>query len=229
MIKKEINILGLHHQILKFLKEHEKDYTDSEKEFILKNYAWGMRSSLVPDILRQIYDELNLLEDNKNIYNGFLDLLDEHFDINQNIVEIGGGNIPSLGKKLASRQKKGSVTVYDDKLITTNTNVPNLTLIKRRLSPKEELPKADMIIGFMPCEGTETAIHLAQNNKLDFMIAFCKGSCHNEALFSSSEDWELSMLYEARNAASKAGLGTVEKIYMKEYQNPYPVIYNKRQ
>lgn len=31
MIKKEINILGLHHQILKFLKEHEKDYTDSEK------------------------------------------------------------------------------------------------------------------------------------------------------------------------------------------------------
>ena len=61
------------------------------------------------------------------------------------------------------------------------------------------------------------------------MIAFCEGSCHNEALFSSSEDWELSMLYEARNAASKAGLGTVEKIYMKEYQNPYPVIYNKRQ
>ena len=44
---------------------------------------------------------------------------------------------------------------------TTNTNMPNLTLIKRRLSPKEELPKADMIIGFMPCEGTETAIHLS--------------------------------------------------------------------
>lgn len=229
MIKKEISMLGLHNQIVKFLKVHEKDYTDSEKEFILRNYAWGMRNSLVPDILRQIYDELNLVEESKNIYNGFLDLLAEHFDINQNIVEIGGGNIPSLGKKLALRQKRGSVTVYDDKLITTNTDMPNLTLIKRRLSSSENLPKTDMIIGFMPCEGTQTAIQLAQNNKLDFMIAFCEGSCHKDTLFSSSEDWELSMLYEARKASEKASLGTVEKTYMKKYQNPYPVIYNKRQ
>ncbi len=229
MIKKEISVLGLHHQISNFLKEHENDYTDSEKEFILRNYAWGRRSCLVPDVLRQIYDELNLLEESKNIYNGFIDLLAEHFDINQNIVEIGGGNIPSLGKKLASRQKRGSVTVYDDKLITTSSPAPNLTLIKRRLSPEEKLPKADMIIGFMPCEGTQTAIQLAQNNNLDFMIAFCEGSCHNDTLFSTSEDWELSMLYEARKASEKAGLGAVEKTYMKEYQNPYPIIYNKRQ
>ena len=228
MIKKEISVLSLHYQISKFLKEHEKDYTASEKEFILKNYAWRMRNSLVPDILRQIYDELNLVEIDKNIYNGFLDLLAKHFNINQNIVEIGGGNIPSLGKKLALQQNQGSITVYDDRLITTDSKIPNLTLIKRRLSPEEKLPKTDLIIGFMPCEGTHTAIQLAKNNNLDFMIAFCEGSCHKEMPSFTEIDWEQEMMYEARKAVREGNLGTLEVTYMEKYNNPYPVIYNKR-
>lgn len=228
MIKKEISVLSLHYQISKFLKEHEKDYTASEKEFILKNYAWRMRNSLVPDILRQIYDELNLVEIDKNIYNGFLDLLAKHFNINQNIVEIGGGNIPSLGKKLALHQNQGSITVYDDRLITTDSKIPNLTLIKRRLSPEEKLPKTDLIIGFMPCEGTHTAIQLAKNNNLDFMIAFCEGSCHKEMPSFTEIDWEQEMMYEARKAVREGNLGALEVTYMEKYNNPYPVIYNKR-
>lgn len=228
MIKEEINILGVYHQISKFLKMHDKDYTEREKELILKNYAWGKRISLVPDILRQIYDELDLLDESKNIYNGFLDILENNFDINQNIVEIGGGKIPSLAKKIALRQKKGTITVYDDQLISTDTTIPNLSLRKKRLSSDDILPSSTLIIGFMPCEGTETAIRLAQNNHLDFMIAFCEGSCHNDNLFTSPEDWELSMLYEARKAVEKASLGNLEKTYMKDYNNPYPIIYNKR-
>lgn len=228
MIKKEISILGLHHQILKFLKDHEEDYTDEEKNFILRNYTWGRQSDLVSDILRQIYDELNLLDDSRNIYNGFLDLLEEHFDINQDIIEIGGGKIPTLGKRLALRQKSGTVTVYDDKLISTKTDIPNLSLIKRRLSPSDTISKANMIIGFMPCEGTETAIKLAEKNRLDFMIAFCDGSCQNEDFYMPAEDWEQGMIYEAKKASERANLGTVNKTYMLQYQNPYPVIYNKR-
>lgn len=228
MIKNEISTIALHYQIFKFLNEHSKDYTEAEKQFILKNYAWGKREELVTDILRQIYDELGLLENDRNIYEGFIDLLAKNFDINRNIVEIGGGKIPSLAKKLALRQKHGTVTVYDDKLITTNTSIPNLKLIKRRLSEEERLQNTDMIIGFMPCEGTKTAIHLAQKNKLDFMIAFCEGSCHDESLFMYEEDWELNMLYEARKAIQRASLGKLEKTYMKDYHNPYPIIYNKR-
>lgn len=228
MIKKEISVLGLYHQILNFLKDHEEDYTDEEKDFILKNYTWGRKKDLVSDILRQIYDELNLLEDSQNIYTGFIDLLEEHFDINQNIIEIGGGKIPSLGKRLALRQKSGTVTVYDDKLISTHTDIPNLSLIKRRLSPREIIKEANIIIGFMPCEGTETAIKLAENNKLDFMIAFCEGSCQNEDFDMPTEDWEQRMIYEAKKASSIANLGTVKKTYMLKYQNPYPIIYNKR-
>lgn len=228
MIKKEISILGLHHQISKFLITHEKDYTEEEKDFILRNYTWGIKNNLVTDILRQIYDELNLLEESQNVYNGFLDLLEENFDINQHIIEIGGGKIPVLGKRLALRQKKGTVTVYDDRLISTNTDIKNLHLIKRRLSPNEIITKKDMIIGFMPCEGTKTAINLAEKNKLDFMIAFCDGTCQDESSYIPTDDWEQMMIYEARKAVEKANLGTLEKTYMLKYQNPYPIIYNKK-
>ena len=32
MIKKEISMLELHYQVLKFLKEHKEDYTEEEKK-----------------------------------------------------------------------------------------------------------------------------------------------------------------------------------------------------
>ena len=118
MIKKEISMLELHYQVLKFLKDHKEDYTEEEKEMILKNYAWGKKEkALVPDILRQIYDELDLLSPTKNIYLGFLKLIEKNFSIDGNLVELGGGRIPSLAKKIALQQKNGTITVYDDKLI----------------------------------------------------------------------------------------------------------------
>lgn len=227
MIKKEISHLGLHYQIVKFLMKHENDYTKKEKEFILKNYTWGKKDSLVTDILRQIYEELDLLEENQNIYQGFIDLVEENFGINQNIIEVGGGKIPVLAKRLAKQQKKGTVTVYDDQLITKASPIPNLTLIKKRVTSSQQLPNKDLIIGFMPCEGTETTIKLAKENKLDFMIALCDGTSHNID-FMAEDDWELRMLYEARKAVEQASLGTLEKTYMKNYHNPYPVIFNKR-
>lgn len=228
MIREDITSVRIFYQIDKFLREHAKDYTLEEKKFILNNCAWGRKSSLVPDMLRQIYDELGFLDSEKNIYDGFVDLLEKNFDINRNIVEIGGGKIPSLAKKIALRQMHGTITVYDDKLITTDSNLPNLSLKKRRLHA-DELLQADMIIGFMPCEGTETAIALAKKNRIDFMIALCEGSCQNEMSVFMDDDWESSMIYEAKKAVRDGNLGQLQKVKMaKKYQNPYPVIYNQR-
>lgn len=228
MIREDITTVRIFYQIDKFLRDHAKDYTLEEKEFILKNCAWGQKSSLVPDMLRQIYDELGFLDSERNIYDGFVDLLEENFDIDRNIVEIGGGKIPSLAKKIALRQMHGTITVYDDKLITTDFNLPNLSLKKRRLQA-DELLNADMIIGFMPCDGTQTAIDLAKRNRIDFMIALCEGSCQNEMPAFMNDDWENSMIYEARKAVRDGHLGELKKVKMaKKYQNPYPVIYNQR-
>lgn len=229
MIKSEITQVRIFYQIDKFLREHSKDYTLKEKELILNNCTWGKSSVLVVDILRQIYDELDMLDPDKNIYEGFTNLLEEKFDINRNIVEIGGGKIPSLAKKIALRQTHGTITVYDDKLITTDSSFPNLSLKKRHLHPNEVLKDVDMIIGFMPCDGTQTAIDLARNNHIDFMIALCEGACQTEQTTFIEDEWENYMIYEARKAVREGHLGELKKVKMpKKYQNPYPIIYNQR-
>lgn len=223
---KTSELLGVRQKIINFLMEHQNDYTKEEKDFIIKNYSWGFTSFLVPDILRQIYDELDILPTDKNIYMTFLKLLKEKFDINRDIVELGGGKIPCLGKKIALAQKKGTITVYDDKLISLTSPYPNLTLKNEMLKENTNL-KQDMLVAFMPCEGTETAIHLAGKNNLDFMIALCEGPCHTELEWEYIFDnWEQNIFYEAKKTTSENKLGQLEIIYMKK--NPYPIIYNKR-
>lgn len=225
MLKAELSDEEVFDKVSVFLMEHEQDYTEEAREFILNNCLWGRRSSLVTDILRQIYDELNLLEEEENVYNQFLRTLEQSFDINTDIVEIGGGKIPTLSKKIAQRQTHGTIVTYDNQLIIPQISIPNLTLVKRRLLPNEQL-EAKMLIGFMPCEGTETAISLVKRNHLDFMIALCDGTGHGEDSFLSPEEWVSSMIYDAKQAAREAGLGEVKKTYIKG--SPYPIIYNRR-
>lgn len=225
MLKPELSDKEIFDIVSRFLIEHPQDYSKEEQKLILNNCLWGRHSSVVTDILRQIYDELNLLEEDKNVYNQFLHVLEQKFSINTDIVEIGGGRIPNLSKKIALRQTSGTITTYDNQLIIPQISIPNWTLVKRRLLPNEQL-KAKLLIGFMPCEGTETAISLVKENHLDFMIALCGGVCHSEGSFLTPEEWASSMIYDAKQAAREAGLGEVKKTYIKG--SPYPIIYNRR-
>ena len=56
------------------------------------------------------------------------------FDINTDIIEVGGGILPSLAKKIALRQKSGTVTVYDPRLIT-NIDKPDNLILKKEITP----------------------------------------------------------------------------------------------
>ena len=82
----------------------------------------------------------------------------------------------------------------------------------------------------MPCEATEQTIVTAGKNKADFLIALCEGGPHGDEFdyFESEEEWITSMIYKARLMAKKYGLGTIEVADLKQYGDPYPVIYNKR-
>lgn len=229
MLKKDITDEELIHKISTFIKAHPEAYTKYQQQFILKNYTWGRKTSLVPPILRQIYDELDLLIPEKNIYNGFLDIIEKNFDIeNKNIIEISGGKLPNLGKKIALHQNKGTITVYDDDLISTHSNNPRLILKQERLKENQVLQNVDMIVGFMPQQGTEIAISIAKKNSLDMVIALGDGYGLGETEYLSGEDWQQAMLYEARKATRNADLGTLQLTDMKDYDNPHPVFYNKR-
>ena len=217
-------------KVQRFLKENEYGYSAREIEFIRNNWRHFLSRKFHVDLLRQLYSELNLVDDKDNIYHGFMKILEENFDIDTDIIEVGGGRIPSLAKKIALKQKKGTITVYDPDLINTESPYPNMVLRKQPFTLQTPVEKDQLIIGFMPCEAAEKIIYNARNNGAHFLIALCEGGPHGDEFdyFESEDEWLFSMIYSAKDAAKKAGHDPLQITDLKEYDDPYPVIYTKK-
>ena len=211
-----------------YVKEHLEDYSNLEIRYLLSNADMLEHTLNLPDTMRQIYDELGLIDDDKNAYKAFVDLLKDNFDIDRNIIEVGGGVIPSVAKRISAMQDTGCVTVYDPKLSKSQKQQDNLLLKKQRFELNTDVSGADMIIGFMPCDATELLIRKATDNKLDFLVALCEGGHYEFDDFFDTEAWTDSILCFAKDRIKENGLGELVKTDLKAYGDPYPVIYNKR-
>lgn len=213
-----------------FLAKYKDGYEPREIDYIRRNWQSCLKSKYTMDLLRQIYAELGFLSDDENIYKAFIKILEENFSIDRDIIEVGGGRFPSLAKMIALKQKTGTITVYDPRLVTTVSPLPNMKLKKETFTKKTPVTKDQMVIAFMPCEATEPAILAAGENGADFLIALCEGGPHGDEFdyFESIDEWLGSMIYTARIMARKHDLGEIEITDLKEYNDPYPVIYNKR-
>lgn len=215
-----------------FLNKHITDYTEREIKYIKRNATSIMQSTpniYVADILRQIYDELGLLPDAGNMYHGFANLLENNFDLNGHIIEVGGGVIPSLAKKIALRQQSGTITVYDPRVIPQMTNSPNLILKRQAFTKNTLIPNANIIIGFMPCDATIPIIEAAALNNIDFMIGLCEGGARTGYEWLESEDEWLSFItYTARHNLKKRDDKTLGILSLESYGDPYPIIYSKK-
>lgn len=219
-------------QVTHYLKENGDAFTESEKSVILTNLMNDGSIYGIPNICLQIYDEIGVLPDSINSYKAFAELVDEHFNIkDKNVVEIGGGNIPRLGKRIASMQDKGTITVYDPNLyIKEGEEYPRLTLKKRRFTPMNNVSSADVLIGLLPCGASSTIIKSAIRYKKDFMIALCD-SCSFYEYFDSYEedlDWPNNFIEETKKIVEENGLGKVLIKHVKEVGECYPIIYNDR-
>ena len=164
-------------------------------------------------------------------------MLEKIYDVSnieegENIVEVGGGVVPSLAKRIALKQQKGTITVYDPRLIETlHQDIPNLVLKKQKFTTETKEPQADLYIAFMPCEATQQIIGTVGENKQDFIIAACEGGPHGEMFdyFESDDEWLHCMLWYARRTIEKADLGElVISEELEKYNDPYPVFYNRR-
>lgn len=211
-----------------YVKEHVEDYSDLEIRYLVNNADMFEHTLNLPDVMRQIYDELDILEDNKNAYGAFVSILKDNFDIDRNIIEVGGGVIPSVAKKISAMQDTGSVTVYDPKLSKSQKSTDNMILKKERFLLDTDVSGADMIIGFMPCDATELVIRKTCENKKDFLIALCEGGHFEFDDFFDTEAWTDAMFALAEDGIKENGLGELVKTDLKDYGDPYPVIYNKR-
>lgn len=217
-------------KVEEFLQRYGEGYDQRELDYIRRNWHHCLKSRFSMDILRQVYSELGLVSDEENIYLGFIKLLEENFGIDRDIIEVGGGRFPSLAKLIALKQETGTITVYDPRLVTTQSICPNMTLKKEKFTKQTPVTEDQLIIAFMPCEATEPAIFAAAQNKADFLIALCEGGPHGDEFdyFDSEEEWIASMIYTARRMTEQNDLGKLVVTDLKSYNDPYPVIYNKR-
>ena len=223
-------LLEQYRKIDRFLKDHYTYYDDWELKQIRHCTTIDYTNKFIPDIMREIYAELDLFKDGENIYSGFLNLLENNFDINQDIIEVGGGILPKLAEEISLKQSNGTITVYDPRLGTTESNYDNLFLKKEKFTLQTDVSASGLIIGFMPCEATEYIIDNATRNKKDFMIGMCEGGPHGDIFdfYEDEDEWLSAMLYFAENRIEENNLGALQKTYMKEYNYKYPIIWNKR-
>ena len=219
-------------RVAEFLEKHKDAYTEEERAYIQRSAFWALNSKdgfNLNDEIRQILSELNLLEDNKNIYQGFANIVTDKFDINRNVVEIAGGIIPSLAKIIALKQKEGTITVYYPRIIKPDSCPDNLIIKRQSFTTKTPLPGAEMLIAFMPCDATMDIIDAACERNIDFIIGLCEGGTRKGYGYLEYDDEWIGMAkYIAERGMEGTDLGSLGVASLEEYGSPYPVIYNKR-
>ena len=217
--------------IIELIVKYPELFTEAERSYLINNAPLSFEGKLIPDLFREVYDKLDLLEDDKNIYCAFLNLLDREFDIkDKEIIEVGGGIFPQLAKRISRIQTKGQIKVYDPRLSQYEDNTSKMTLVREKFTCNTKVEDVDLLIGFMPCEATYNIIDSATKNDIDFMIALCEGGPHGDIYdyFESDDEWLHSIISFAEGLVEDNKMGTLEKTYLKEFHNPYPIIYNKR-
>lgn len=210
--------------IVDYLNLYPDLFTSEEKYLIIEylnceGYSYG-----VPDVVRQLFAKLGLIPDEHSIYKGFFDLVNSKFPVkDKSIIEVGSGIFPTLASMIANAQDKGKIVVYDPRLSIYEEETDKLKLVKSKFMINADIGDADLIIGLMPCEAADVIVDVALTKKIDFMVALCEGGTH-----IVDEDWPESIINRADTYVYKKKMGKLNITYLKEYGDPYPIIYNDR-
>ncbi len=127
----------------------------------------------------EIYEYLGLIHPKGNFYQKYFENIKERFNLRGNVLEIGGGLIPSFAEKIAQEQinlGKGTITVYDKAIILKESRCPNMTLVKENFTTKTEIQDFDLVIGILPCTVTSLIVTRACEENKDFYVALCNCS-----------------------------------------------------
>lgn len=223
------NIVDKKQRVLNFLHSHPGLFSEEEKNFILEYLFYS--NEFIPNIARQVYDELGLLSDDNNLYLGFLNLLQGIHNIeDKHILEVGGGVIPRLGKRILKLQNKGLITIYDPKLNSYEKSTSKFILKREKFHSNTDVSEADLLVGLMPCEAAFDIVDSATKNRKDFVIALCEGGYHGDFFdyYEDEDEWMNSLLIFARRRAERYDIGKIKTKSLDKYYDPYPVIYNER-
>lgn len=214
-----------------YLRKYPDIFTDEEKRQLISWTRYLNSGLFLPDMVREVFDEIGLIADEENIYLGFIEMANEVFGLkDRNILEIGGGVLPRLAERIAVLQDKGSITVYDERLSKHKKDTEKLKLVRKQFDKRVRIDNVDLILALMPCRAAEMIIDVATDNNIDFMIALCEGGPHGDEFdfYEDEDEWQHSIIYSARSAVRDKNMGKLKIKDMDKYNNPYPVIYNDR-
>lgn len=229
MIKENITDIDIIERLDKLSTQYPIAYSRLELIHIYQYFYLGRTINYVDNILQEALDQIDVLEEDNNFYKIYTDLLELNYGLDHNIVEVGGGRFASLAKHMAKRQTSGNVTMYDPKLLCSQTDQPNLLLLKDVFSHNTELGNTETLVGLLPCEATDVMVDLACKNKINFQIALC--DCLIPDFFLGTENEEEAfkryVINPIKDKVKDAGMGNLEVLYLKEYDFENPIIYTK--
>ena len=233
------------------IKSKEEIIADFKKHMDLyaSKYGEGIREELndyfidsigntqIYSEFSQIYDDIGAIAPCTNHYIAYLDMLMKQFNINCNILEVGGGCIPTFARYVSAEQMKtgvGTITVYDSRLISRKKyGCKTMHLHKQDITSKTNISAYDLVVGIMPCLGTDDTLELIKKYKKDFFLALC-GCDHDAFKFGYYPYGYYRASYNdyipyAEKICCENGLGELCVDYLPDrFEIPYPVIYNKR-
>lgn len=220
-----------------YLNTYGYEYTELAIEFLLESFLLPMSIESTPDILKQIYDELDMLLPEENCYLQFAQLVGETYGWNSHILEIGGGSFPSFSKHMdefqQSRNSSGTITTYDPRLVVNKLG--NIRLHKEFFSKEMTVESYDLIVGIMPCEATSMIIKKATKEHKEFFLAMC-GCIHYEGLdvprgiFGPKPityDEYVEKIYNLAREQEKDGFEVIKED-AKQYSFKYPIIRSQK-
>ena len=182
------------------------------------------------DVLRELFDEVGLLPDEENMYETFIQEINNQFDIkNNHIVEVGGGIFPRLAKRISLKQNLGTITVYDPRLDLEEKSNEKMILKREEFTGKQSIENCNLIIGLMPCQGINPLLDAAVAYNKDFMVWFCEGGPHGDYYdyFEDDYEWFDSTMEHLEYQVKKKNMGTVKMKTLSKFSD-YPIVYNER-
>lgn len=220
-----------------FKDKYSHKYSPKAWEYIEDNFFDMIHSNETPDILMQVYSELDITPSSAMFYRKHLKLLKSKFPIDGNILEIGSGRIPAFANLIASEQnriKKGTITIYDPLLVELTPKYHNMTLHKEYFNLDTDVSMYDLLVGIMPCEATESILESAISNKKDFYVAMC-GCVHSpwESMYpfgfsTSPEIYQQQVISKAKKLMKEYNMGELGVTKLRTSPINYPILYNRQ-
>lgn len=227
-----------------FLKEYGQYYDLKVINMITEYYKktkkdeYGTPQNLYTTFneLLQVYAKLGFYGSEQNdFFHKHLTKLQTNFDLDRNVLEIGGGPLAIFSNLIAYEQLKlgkGTVTVYDPRLIKKSIDYSNIFPYKRLFTQDVDVSEFDLIVGIYPCLGTELLIETACKYNKDFYVALC-GCEHfpEDSYYFYVDDAPTYQEYlcgNARTLVREYGNGHLIIDELGDGIHRYPILYNKR-